>query len=78
MPLDHRTHARGPFEKNPNHLTDEPTRQTAVIELGFDADIQTVGLSGRPKGFDGIAGFRVLNRFTYGNFGNPAEFGLEC
>jgi hypothetical protein len=30
-----------------------------------------------PQGFEGIAGFRFLNRFTYGNFGNPAEFGLE-
>ncbi len=28
-------------------------------------------------GFDGIACFRFLNSFTYGNFGNPAEFGLE-
>ena len=26
---------------------------------------------------DGIAGFRFLNRFTFGNFGNPSEFGLE-
>ena len=28
-------------------------------------------------GFDGFACFRFLNTFTYGNFGNPAEFGLE-
>ena len=27
--------------------------------------------------FDGLAAFRLLNSFTYGNFGNPAEFGLE-
>ncbi len=27
--------------------------------------------------FDGFACFRFLNAFTYGNFGNPAEFGLE-
>jgi hypothetical protein len=27
--------------------------------------------------FAGIAGFRFLNRFTYGNFGNAGEFGLE-
>jgi hypothetical protein len=28
--------------------------------------------------FDGIACFRFLNRFTYGNFGDPGQFGLEC
>ncbi len=28
-------------------------------------------------GFDGFALFPFLNAFTYGNFGNPAEFGLE-
>lgn len=27
--------------------------------------------------FDGLAAFSFLNAFTYGNFGNPAEFGLE-
>lgn len=30
-----------------------------------------------PEGLDGIAAFRLLNSFTYGNFGNSAEFGLE-
>jgi hypothetical protein len=30
-----------------------------------------------PEGFQGTAGFRFLNRFDYGNFGNPAQFGLE-
>ncbi len=29
-----------------------------------------------PAGLQGIACFRLLNSFTYGNFGNPAEFGL--
>ncbi len=28
-------------------------------------------------GYDGFALFRFLNAFTYGNFGNPNEFGLE-
>ncbi|MBI3412163.1 MAG: hypothetical protein HY040_27855 [Planctomycetes bacterium] len=28
--------------------------------------------------FDGIACFSFLNRFHYGNFGNPGSFGLEC
>jgi hypothetical protein len=31
-----------------------------------------------PRPFDGIACFRFLNRFTYGNFGDPNQFGLEC
>lgn len=30
-----------------------------------------------PQGLDGIACFRFLNRFAYGNFGNPSQFGLE-
>jgi hypothetical protein len=30
-----------------------------------------------PTGFDGIACFRFLNRFTYGNFGAATHFGLE-
>ena len=29
-----------------------------------------------PDGLQGIACFRFLNSFNYGNFGNPAEFGL--
>ncbi len=28
-------------------------------------------------GLDGIAAFRFLNLFIYGNFGSPAHFGLE-
>jgi len=28
-------------------------------------------------GLDGIAGFRFLNSFSYGNFGNAYHFGLE-
>jgi hypothetical protein len=45
--------------------------------LGYSADVLTVGVPNVPKGLEGIAGFRFLNRFTYGNFGNPLEFGLE-
>jgi hypothetical protein len=30
-----------------------------------------------PDGFRGVAGFRLLNRFDDGNFGNPTQFGLE-
>jgi hypothetical protein len=39
--------------------------------------MRAVGVPNAPKGLDGIAGFRFLNRFTYGNFGNALEFGLE-
>jgi hypothetical protein len=48
-----------------------------VPELGFDASVAVVGIPRATSGFEGIAGFRFVNRFTYGNFGNPAEFGLE-
>jgi hypothetical protein len=51
--------------------------QVQVPELGFDAAVSIVGVPANPPGFDGIAGFRFLNRFSYGNFKNPNEFGLE-
>jgi hypothetical protein len=45
--------------------------------LGFDADVQAVGISAPPAGFDGNACFPFLKRFTYGNFGDRTQFGLE-
>ena len=45
--------------------------------LHFDHDVLAVGVPNSPSGLDGIACFRFLNRFTYGNFGNPGVFGLE-
>jgi hypothetical protein len=30
-----------------------------------------------PAGLDDLAGFRFPNRFSYGNFGDPGQFGLE-
>ena len=39
--------------------------------------ITAVGVDKTPPGFDGIAGFRFLRRFTYGNFGDSGQFGLE-
>ncbi len=48
-----------------------------IPSLGFDSDLRAVGVATVPAGFAGIACFSFLNRFTYGNFGNPAEFGLE-
>lgn len=48
-----------------------------VPTLGFDRDIRVVGVPTTPTDLDGIAAFRFLNRFTYGNFGDPNQFGLE-
>lgn len=48
-----------------------------IPQPGFDDELQVVGVSNVPAGFDGIAGFRFLRRFTYGNFGDPDQFGLE-
>lgn len=46
--------------------------------LGFAQRLGAVGVPSVPTRFDGIAGFCFLNRFTYGNFGDPGQFGLEC
>jgi hypothetical protein len=46
--------------------------------LGFVQNLRAVGVPSTPKGFDGIACFQFLNRFTYGNFGDTGQFGLEC
>jgi len=48
-----------------------------IPELGFDGNLDVAGVLTTPFGFDGIAGFRFLNGFTYGNFGDPGQFGLE-
>jgi hypothetical protein len=48
-----------------------------IPQLGFDDRIRVVGVPTPPPGFNGIAGFRFLNRFTYGNFGDKGQFGLE-
>ena len=45
--------------------------------LNFQGILAVVGVSATPKNTDGIACFRFLNRFTYGNFGDPNAFGLE-
>lgn len=49
-----------------------------VPGLGFDHNLRVVGVPSPPSDFDGIAWFNFLNRFTYGNFGDPSQFGLEC
>jgi hypothetical protein len=45
--------------------------------LNVDQYVAAVGVPVAPAGFDGIACFRFLNQFTYGNFGNRNQFGLE-
>ena len=45
--------------------------------LNFKDKLFVVGVADTPEGFDGIAGFRFLNRFTYGNFGDYGSFALE-
>lgn len=49
-----------------------------IPSLGFDDDVPVLGVSRPPKRLDGIAGFRFLNRFTYGNFGDAGAFALEA
>ncbi len=46
--------------------------------LAFRGAIWAAAIAKPPQGFDGLAGFRFLNRFTYGNFGDKRQFGLEC
>jgi hypothetical protein len=48
-----------------------------IPTLGFNRYLRAVGVPTISAGFDGIACFRFLNRFTYGNFGDPSQFGLE-
>ena len=48
-----------------------------IPELGFNQRLFVAGIPSGPPGFRGIACFRFLNRFTYGNFGDPCQFGLE-
>ena len=41
------------------------------------AAVASIPISQLPAGLDGIASFRFLNGFTYGNFGDANQFGLE-
>lgn len=51
--------------------------QVRIAQLGFDRAVRAVGVPSPPTGCDGIACFRFLSRFTYGNFGDHLQFGLE-
>jgi hypothetical protein len=44
--------------------------------LGFAKNLRVVGVPSVVAGLDGIACFSFVNRFHYGNFGNPGLFGL--
>lgn len=46
-----------------------------VPSLSFDDTLRVVAVPTPVRGFDGLAGFRFLNR--YGNFGDQDAFGLE-
>jgi hypothetical protein len=48
-----------------------------IPQLAFDHNLRVAAVQNSPDGFSGIACFPFLQRFTYGNFGNPAQFGLE-
>jgi len=52
--------------------------QVQLPGLGFAKHLRVVGVPSVPARFDGIACFRFLNRFYYGNFGDPSGFGLEA
>lgn len=48
-----------------------------IPAIGFTGSVPAIAVPTPPAGFDGIACFRFLNRFIYGNFGDPSKFGLE-
>ena len=48
-----------------------------IPALGYSGQVVAVGVPYLPPDSDGIACFRFLNRFTYGNFGDKNAFGLE-
>ena len=48
-----------------------------IAALKVDHHVAAVGVQSLPPGLDGIACFRLLNQFTYGNFGIADQFGLE-
>jgi hypothetical protein len=51
--------------------------EVRIPRLRFAEAVAVAGVPQVPDGFDGIACFRFLNRFHYGNFGDADRFGLE-
>jgi hypothetical protein len=49
-----------------------------IPALGFHRRLRVVAVPSLPAGFDGVAGFGFLCRFTYGKFGDPDQFGLDA
>ena len=60
------------MDRPPVYLVD-----VQIPALAFDDSVPVVGVSSLPRGFDGIACFKFLRRFNYGNFGNPDCFGID-
>jgi hypothetical protein len=48
-----------------------------IPKLLFVDDVKVAAVPKVPDGFDGIACFKFLNRFHYGNSGDPKVFGLK-
>ena len=48
-----------------------------IPAIGVGRRVRAVGVDSAPLNFNGLACFAFLNQFTYGNFGNPDQFGLE-
>jgi hypothetical protein len=55
-------------------LDGRETIRNLIPQPGFDHNVSDVGVPNTPPNFDGIAGFRFLSRFTYGNFGLRNQF----
>lgn len=51
--------------------------EVRILRLEFAEAVAVVGVPHVPDGFVGIASFRFLNRFHYGNFGDADGFGFE-
>jgi hypothetical protein len=68
-----RVHLGGAYSGSyPLYLVD-----VAIAALDFDEPVPAVGVTQIPAGFAGIAGFKFLSRFHFGNFGKPSRFGLD-
>ena len=48
-----------------------------IPSMQFIDTVPVAAVNKLPHGFDGIAGFKFLNRFHYGNFNDRDRFGLE-
>ena len=51
--------------------------QARIPQVEFSHAVPAVAVAALPPGFDGIACFQFLNRFTYGNFSDESQFGLK-